>query len=71
MFSCPNENQNSKKYSVAAIRTEHANAYRSWVSAEDENLKKLNGAGKDITELAKIFGRNEGAIRSRLIRFGL
>ena len=65
------ENQSSKKYSVAAIRTEHVNAYRSWTSAEDENLKKLNGSGKDITELAKIFGRNKGAIRSRLMRLGL
>lgn len=65
------ENQSSKKYSVAAIRTEHVNAYRSWTSAEDENLKKLNGSGKDITELAKIFGRNNGAIRSRLMRLGL
>lgn len=66
-----NEAQNSKKYSIAIIRTKHTNAYRGWTSDEDENLKKLNGAGKSTTELAKIFGRNEGAIRSRLIRLEL
>ncbi|MEK7567783.1 MAG: ATP-dependent DNA helicase RecQ [Patescibacteria group bacterium] len=65
------ENRVLKKYSVVNIRIEHANAYQKWTQDEDKNLKKLKSSGKKISELAKIFGRNEEAIRSRLSKFEL
>ncbi len=65
------ENHDLKKYSVANIRLEHTNAYQEWTSDDDENLRKLKGDGKNISELAEIFGRQEGAIRSRLKKIDL
>ncbi len=60
----------SKKYSVADIRTEHTNAYRAWSKEEDDSLEKLKAEGKSVSELAKIFERKEGAISSRLKKLG-
>ena len=65
------ESQNPKKYSVANIRAQYSNAYREWTPGEDENLRKLTSIGKSITELAKHFGRNKGALRSRLRKLEL
>ena len=53
------------------IRAVHPNAYRAWEPEQDEELKKLFSAGQSTAELAKIFGRKPGAIRSRLARVGL
>ena len=60
----------SKKYSVANIRTEHTNAYRAWSKEEDDTLEKLKIEGKSVSELAKIFERKEGSIVSRLKKLG-
>ena len=65
------ENHNLKKYSVAKIRIDHTNAYQGWTSDDDKNLRKLKSDGKNVPELAEIFGRQEGAIRSRLRKFEL
>lgn len=60
-------NQGSPKvYSVDGIRAEHSNAYRGWTKEEDEKLKRLRTEGESITELAKTFKRQNGAISSRL-----
>jgi len=61
------ENNNFKKaYSVTDIRIEHHNAYQKWSIDEDIKLEKLRRTGKSISELAEIFERKNGAIRSRL-----
>jgi hypothetical protein len=63
-----------KKFStiLEAQRAKHANAYRPWTGEEDEELEKFGiEKSKNIAELAIIFGRNKGAIRSRLRKFGL
>lgn len=53
------------------IREEHPNAYRSWDKTQDEKLRELFIKGSSITDFAKTFGRNRGAIRSRLTKLGL
>lgn len=60
-----------KKYSVEEIRTKHANAYRPWTGEEDEKFEILRLQGKTVKELGEIFGRQKGAISSRLRKMGL
>ena len=60
-----------KKYSVEKIRNEYANAYRPWTGEEDEKFEILRLQGKSVKELAEIFGRQKGAISSRLRKMGL
>jgi len=58
--------EDEKTYSVAEKRESHENAYRPWTAEDDEELSRLEKEGKSIGELALIFGRNRGAITSRL-----
>lgn len=58
--------EDEKAYSVAEIRKSHGNAYKPWTTEDDEELSRLEKEGKSIGELASIFGRNRGAITSRL-----
>lgn len=60
-----------KVYSVNEIRLEHSEAYKKWDSEEDSKLENLYKQGKKINELALLFGRNQGAINSRLKKIGL
>lgn len=47
------------------------NAYAKWSSEDDELLGASFFSGVTIKELASIFGRKQGAIRSRLKKLGL
>ncbi|MDE0077041.1 MAG: DNA helicase RecQ [Caldilineaceae bacterium] len=58
-------------YNVEEIRRQHPQAYAKWLSEDDERLKEMYAAGTGVAELARHFGRNEGAIRSRLKKLGL
>lgn len=49
----------------------HTNAYARWTPEDDEHLKELYINGTSVQELTRIFGRNEGAIYSRLSKLGL
>lgn len=50
----------------------HTNAYAKWTTEEDEQLNYLyTEEGVSISDLSQIFGRNEGAIRSRIRKLGL
>lgn len=60
-----------KAYSVDAIREKHPQAYEPWTSQEDERLKTRFVEGFAIAELARVFKRQEGAIRSRLQKLGV
>ena len=62
-----------KKFSaiLESQRAKYANAYKPWTMEDDLKFETLRLAGKSVTELADVFGRNKGAIRSRLKKFGL
>ena len=58
-------------YNVEVIRREHPRAYAKWSSEDDERLKEMYAAGKNVAELAKHFERKRGAIESRLKKLSL
>ena len=53
------------------IKQNFPNAYESWKEEDDIKLKTLNSENKTISEIAQILKRQPGAIRSRLMKFGL
>ncbi|MFB7676914.1 helix-turn-helix domain-containing protein [Kitasatospora purpeofusca] len=55
-------------YTVEEKQREHPNAYKRWTPEEEERLVTLCAAGMSLAELSQEFGRNEGAIASRLIK---
>ena len=60
-----------KTYSVEKIRETHQQAYLPWTTEDDNNLVLLYCEGKKVNELAEIFGRNAGAIKSRIKKLKL
>ena len=58
-----------KKYSVEETRRRHARAYAPWTAEDDEKLRRR--AHLSVSELAAMFGRKRGAIRSRLRKLGI
>ena len=49
----------------------HHNAYAKWTAEDDNQLCNLVEEGVSIQELCRKFGRNEGAIHSRINKLGL
>ena len=70
-----NPNQKRSKstgtYSVEEVRKEFIKAYMPWTAEDDKKLEKIFNEGKSVRELARIFGRKEGAIHSRLRKIGV
>lgn len=64
------EESKKKAYTLEEKRQEHGNAYLPWEKEADEYLMRLYDEGKSIKELAEIFERNNGGIRSRLKKLG-
>jgi len=60
-----------KTYSVEKIREKHKQAYLPWTKEDDNKLELLFCEGKKAKELAEIFGRNAGAINSRIKKLEL
>jgi hypothetical protein len=60
-----------KAYNVDEQRKINPNAYKKWELEDDKALTKAYKAGKSLDQLAKSFGRNRGAIESRLSKLGL
>jgi hypothetical protein len=60
-----------KSYNVDEIRKKHENAYKPWAEKLDEELTVMYCGGKSIKEMAKHFGRNQGAIMSRIKKLEL
>lgn len=60
-----------KAYSVEEVHQEYPRAYEKWLPDEDEALKRKFSSGNSLVELADLFERKPGAIRSRLIKLGL
>jgi len=63
--------ERGRAYSVERIRRQYPNAYARWTEADDDFLREAFGQGKAISELAEQFGRQPGAIKSRLRRLDL
>ncbi len=63
--------QNGSGTKFQKIRETYQNAYRPWDTAQDEKLRELFTEKIPVSELAKAFGRNKGAIRSHLAKLGL
>jgi ATP-dependent DNA helicase PIF1 len=66
-----NVDKKEKSYSVETIRNIHKNAYRSWSPEEERELITRHKNGEGISLLSKIFGRQIGSIRARLIKLGI
>lgn len=68
--STKNEKTNAviddRKYSIEEKRRKHENAYMPWDKQSDDELIKLVGEGKSISELAAIYKRTQDAIRCRI-----
>jgi hypothetical protein len=63
-----NGNHRGKSYTVEEVRKTYKKAYEKWTKEEDDLLVKLHNAGFKVPDLAEQFERNQGAIRSRLIK---
>jgi DNA-directed RNA polymerase specialized sigma24 family protein len=61
----------TKAYSVKEIRKTYVMAYQKWTKSQEDSLTADYKQGLTIPQLAKKYGRKEGAIRSRLNRLGL
>ncbi|MBU2527571.1 MAG: PUR family DNA/RNA-binding protein [Bacteroidetes bacterium] len=60
-----------KSYSLEDKRKTHRNAYQPWTDEDDNRLELLYCEGKSVTDLSKEFGRNNGAIQSRIKKLEL
>lgn len=60
-----------KTYSVELVRTKYGEAYKPWTAEQDEKLAEMFNNNISDSEIIKHFGRNAGAIRSRLRKLGL
>lgn len=61
----------AKEYSVNEKRKADSNAYMKWTKEEDEELELMYCEKKTIHDLSKHFGRNIGAIHSRIKKLEL
>ena len=55
-----------RKFSVAAVRETHRNAYGKWTDDEDALLLKPQRDNVPVPDIAAMFGRQDSAIHSRL-----
>jgi len=62
---------NQEESYMARQKKIHAKAYAAWTPDDDKLLIELYNQGKTVAELMQIFGRGDGAIRSRLRKLGV
>lgn|SRR3989338_2949101 len=60
-----------KTYSIDDAKKKHANAYEPWTTEDDDKLERLYADGTPVKELSEEFGRNKGAIQSRIKKLAL
>ena len=65
------EPANDKAYSVETVREKHKDAYKPWTQELDDELTIMYCEGINIRDMAKHFGRTNGAIRSRIKKLEL
>ncbi|MBK9189050.1 MAG: hypothetical protein IPM33_08855 [Phycisphaerales bacterium] len=56
---------------LADLRQRYPNAYQAWTPTDDAELESSFRQGSSTRELARRFGRQPSAIRSRLVKLGL
>ncbi|MGW8364917.1 hypothetical protein ACWGK1_30725 [Streptomyces wedmorensis] len=64
----PAEPEVVKAYTVDEKRRLHPNAYKPWEPGDELRLAERCAQGASLSELSQEFGRNEGAIASRLLK---
>jgi DNA-binding NarL/FixJ family response regulator len=67
----PQVTNEGKSYDVEEIRHDHPRAYEKWGDKENRQLSELCRSGKSVKDIAKTLHRQEGAIRSRLVKLNL
>ena len=70
-YSIKGKRGTKKAYSLSDKRIDNTNAYLPWSDEDDKKLEVFYCEGKAITELMKMFGRNKGAIESRIKKLEL
>ncbi len=60
-----------KKYSVENVREKHKDDYMPWTTELDNELTIMYCEGKQVKEMAKHFGRTQGAINKRIKKLEL
>lgn len=65
-FVIQKDKSKEKAYTMEEKRKQYPNAYKPWSKDDDEQLLLFVNEKKSVKELTLIFGRNEGAIRSRI-----
>jgi F-box protein 18 (helicase) len=58
-------------FSVELVRTKYGETSKPWTPQQDEKLTEMFNNNSSDSEIIKHFGRNAGAIRSRLRKLGL
>jgi predicted DNA-binding protein YlxM (UPF0122 family) len=53
------------------VRKKHANAYKPWTPEQDDELTAMYCEDAGIKEMAEHFGRNKGAVLSRIKKLEL
>lgn len=71
IIEAENLQEKGKAYDVNQIRKKYPNAYEPWTTEADKLLEINFCQGKSIDELSDIFGRNAGAIESRIQKLDL
>jgi superfamily I DNA/RNA helicase len=64
------EEEKEKMYDYQKVRLAYKNSYPPWTPELDSELKELYESGHSLSELSEHFGRNKGAILSRLKKMG-
>ncbi|MEU8565164.1 hypothetical protein AB0C45_27260 [Streptomyces cyaneofuscatus] len=62
------EPETPKAYTVETKRRLHPNAYKPWQPEDEQRLAERCAQGASLPELSQEFGRNEGAVASRLLK---
>ncbi|MEU7075507.1 hypothetical protein AB0B30_36705 [Streptomyces narbonensis] len=62
------EPEEPKAYTVEEKRRQYPNAYKPWAPEDERRLAERCARGVSLRELSQEFGRNEGAVASRLLK---
>lgn len=61
----------ARSLSFEATRLKYPNYLKPWMQTDDEELERLWCEGLSVKELARLFGRNPGAINARIDKLEL
>jgi hypothetical protein len=70
-WNLPAPDKGSPTAKLDKMRQRYPRAYTPWIAAEDEDLRQRYTLGATLEELATLFQRQPGGIRSRLAKLGL